>query len=281
MARPQSGKSEEKVKSEGIELMVLFDVSRSMLAEDIKPSRLEFAKKEIIRLIASGDDKVGIVAFAGNGILLSPLTTDKNALNMYIESLSTETVSSQGTDFKRAFVEAKEAFRRGGVEVDEKTVVTRAVIVVSDGEDNEEGAIKALNQLKEDGIKIFSLAVGTEKGAPIPFKDRSGNMRGYRKDKDGKVILSQTKGETLKKFAQEGEGSFYHLSYSQDVITQLRDDLKKLESAEFDSAMVVDYDEKYQHWLLLAILIALIEILLGERKPQGRVWKGRFEVVEQ
>lgn len=281
LARPQSGQSEEKVKSEGIELMILFDVSRSMLAEDIKPSRMEFAKKEMMRFIDSGEDKIGIVAFAGSGILLSPLTTDKNALKMYMESLTEESVSTQGTDFKSAFTEAKEAFRRGGVEVDDKTVVTRAIVVVSDGEDNEAGAMDVVKQLKDQGVKIFSLAVGTEKGGPIPVRDEAGNLRGYRKDNEGTVVLSQTKGEMLKQFSQEGGGSFYHLSYSDDVVKKLRDDLKKLEKTEFDSAMVVDYDEKFQIWLLLGVLLALIEIFLGERRAQGRVWKGRFEVAEQ
>lgn len=278
LARPQSGQSEEKVKSEGVELMILFDVSRSMLAEDIKPSRIEFAKKEMMRLIDSGNDKVGVVAFAGSGILLSPLTTDKNALKMYIESLTDESISTQGTDFKGAFLEAKEAFRRGGTEMDGKTVVTRAIVVVSDGEDNEVGAMEALKQLKEQGIKVFTLAVGSEKGGPIPVRDEAGNVRGYRKDKEGQVILTQTKGDLLKKLAREGGGSFYHLSYSTDVIKQLRNDITKLEKAEFDSAMVVDYDEKFQLWLLLGILLAMIEIFIGERRAPGRVWQGRFEV---
>lgn len=281
LARPQSGQSEEKVKSEGIELMLLFDVSRSMLAEDIKPSRLEFAKKEATRLIASGNDKVGIVAFAGNGILLSPLTADKNALNMYIESLTTDTVSSQGTDFKKALQEAEEAFHRGGVETDEKTRVTRAVVVISDGEDNEAGALDAAGELSKKGIKIFSLAVGTEKGGAIPVRDDSGNLRGYRKDKSGKVVLTQTKGTVLRELAKAGGGSFYHLSYGSDVIQSLREDIQKLESAQFDSAFVVDYNENFQIILLFAILLGFIELFLGERRPPGRVWRGRFEVAQR
>ncbi len=281
LARPQSGQSEEKVKSEGIEMMILFDVSRSMLAEDIKPSRLDFAKKEVIRLIESGNDKVGIIAFAGSGILLSPITTDKNALNMYVESLSVDTVSSQGTDFSRALIEAREAFRRGGVEVDDKTAITRAIVVVSDGEDNEPGAVDSAKKLLDSGVKIFTLAVGTEKGGAIPVRDKGGNLQGYRRDKSGQVVLTQTKGTVLKNLAQEGGGSFYHLSYGSDSISSLREDLTRLETAEFDSAVVVDYQEKYQFWLFLAILLALLELFLGERASPGRVWRGRFEVAEK
>lgn len=281
LARPQSGQSEEKVKSEGIEMMILFDVSQSMLAEDVKPSRLDFAKKELIRLIDSGSDKVGIIAFAGSGVLLSPITTDRNALKMYIESLSPDSVSTQGTDFSKALGEAKSAFERGGSSPDEKTAITKAIVVVSDGEDNELGANDAAEKLKDSGIRIFTLAVGTEKGGAIPVRDKVGNVQGYRRDKSGQVILTQTKGTVLKELAKNGGGSFYHLSYATDSMAQLRADLTKLEKAEFDSAVVVDYKEGFQVWLFFGIILAMIELLLGERTPAGRVWKGRFEVAQQ
>jgi len=281
LARPQSGKSEQNVKSEGIELMVLFDVSRSMLAEDVRPSRLEFAKKEIERFLDKTGDRVGLMAFAGSAVLLSPLTSDKNAVDMFIDSLTTDTVSTQGTEFKRALLAAKDAFARGGVEGDKHSIVTRAVVVISDGEDNEPGAVDAAKQLKDAGIRIFSLGVGTEKGGAIPIRDEAGNLRGYRKNKSGKVILTRTQGKILRELAEVGDGSFYHLTYGGSGIESLIRDLKKLQQSVFDSTTAVNYDEKFQWLLFLGIIVALIELILGERRPQGRVWKGRFEVAEQ
>ena len=282
LARPQMGESEQKVKSEGVELVFLFDVSRSMLAEDIKPSRLELAKRELIRFIDfGGGDRIGLIAFAGSGVILSPMTTDKSALKMYIESLQPNSVSTQGTEFRRALLSAQSAFERGGKEEERGSVVTRAVVVISDGEDNEDGAIEAAKKLNEDGIKIFSLAIGTEKGAAIPVRDRRGELRGYRKDKSGKVVISKTKGTILKQLANIGGGSFHHITFGGNAMQLLRKDLENLSKAEFESATIKNYDERYQLVLLLAILLGFVEFFLGEKRGVGRLWRGRFEVQQQ
>ncbi len=278
LARPQSGEKKSNIKSEGIELMILFDVSRSMMAEDIRPSRLEMAKKEVERFIKkSGSNKVGILAFAGTGILLSPMTTDKSAINMYLDSLSIDAVSTQGTEFKSALLAAQEAFNRGGVESDD-SVVTRAIIIVSDGEDNEPGAIKAAEDLVEQGIHIFSLGFGTEEGGKIPIKDRYGNTKTFYKDKSGNVVVTKTKGTVLKELAEKGGGSFYPVDYGNGAIEALIQDLKNLEQTEFETADLTQYDENFQIFLIIALLIALFEVLISERKKIGRIWRGRFEV---
>jgi len=278
LARPQSGEKKSNIKSEGIELMVLFDVSRSMMAEDIRPSRMEMAKKEIARFIKkSGSNKVGILAFAGTGVLLSPMTTDKSAINMYLDSLSIDAVSTQGTEFKSALMAAKEAFARGGVESDD-SVVTRAIIIVSDGEDNEDGAVKAAEELVEQGIHIFSLGFGTEEGGKIPIKDRYGNTKTFYKDKSGSVVVTKTKGTVLKELAKKGGGSFYPVDYGNGAVEALIQDLKKLEQSEFETADLTQYDENFQIFLIIALLLALFEILISERKKIGRIWRGRFEV---
>ena len=283
LARPQIGQKEQKVKNEGIELVILFDVSRSMLAEDSQPSRLELAKKELLRFIDfGGGDRIGLVGFAGSGVLLSPLTTDKEALKMYIESLQPNSVSRQGTEFRGALFAAKGAFERGGQGKDEElSVSTRAVVIVSDGEDNEPGAIEAARNLKEAGIKIFSLAVGTEKGAAIPIRDEKGSLRGYRKDKSGKVVVSKTKGTILKQLANIGGGSFHHITLGGKAVQHLRQDLETLEKVEFESASFRIYNEGYQFLLLLGILLGFVEVFLGEKRHQGRLWRGRFEVNDQ
>ncbi|MEZ4871935.1 MAG: VWA domain-containing protein [Bdellovibrionales bacterium] len=147
LARPQSGTAKAKMKSEGIEVVLLLDVSESMKAEDVKPSRLEFMKKEMIRFVEkSVGDRIGIVAFAGSAVLLTPVTQDKGALKMYIETLSTDSVSTQGTDFGKALQEAESAFKRGGLEDSEESVVTRAIIIASDGEDNEEKGLETAGE---------------------------------------------------------------------------------------------------------------------------------------
>ena len=283
IARPQFGKSSKKAKSEGVDLILMIDVSRSMLAEDVRPSRLSLAKRELMRLIdLGGGDRIGLIAFAGSAILLSPVTTDTSALKMFIESLTPESVSTQGTDFKQALLAAEEAFENGGLKEGEDSVVTRAIVIASDGEDNEPGAIEQAKKLLEKmRIHIFTLAFGTPKGGAIPVRDEHGNLRGYRKNKQGKVILTQTQGTILKKLAEAGMGSFRHVAFGGTAMNELRTDINQLEKSEFESADVTNYDEKYQLYLLLGILLALIELLMSERKSEGRLWRGRFEVKQQ
>lgn len=282
LARPQSGESKKKVKSEGVEIMLLVDVSRSMLAEDTRPSRLELAKKELSRLLDMMEgDRVGLIAFAGSAVLLSPLTTDRPALKMFLESLSPEAVTTQGTEFRKALDEAGSALSRGGIEETDQSVVTRVLVVASDGEDNEVGAFDAAKELADKGTRIFTLGFGTEKGSPIPVRDERGNLRGYKKDKSGKVIVSTTKGTVLKTLAAEGRGAFHHVTFGGNAVSQLYNEIKQLERSEFDNAEVTDYDENYQWILFLGLLIAGIEIFLRERRKTGRLWRGRFEVNKQ
>lgn len=278
-ARPQAGQSSQEIKSAGVELMILVDVSESMMAEDLKPNRLEQAKIELGRMIDRlPGHKVGIIAFAGSAALLSPLTTDPNALRMYLDSLSPQSVSSQGTVFSKAIEEAIAAFERGGQGPDPTTRVTRVILVASDGEDHEPGALDAARKLVEKGVRIFTLAYGTEAGGTIPQRDSLGFLRGYKKDKQGKEVLSQVKGDALRELAKAGQGSFYHSSFGGTHINEIVEDINRLEKTEFDAQMVTQYDEKFQILLWFALALALVEILLGERRAVGRIWKGRFEV---
>lgn len=282
-ARPQAGQVEQQVKSEGIELVLVVDVSTSMLAEDVRPSRLELVKRELHRFLDRvGGDKIGLVAFAGSAATLSPMTTDKSALKMYIDALSTQAVSTQGTNFQRALDEAYGALARGHGPEDRSPQerVTQAIVILSDGEDHEEAGVEAARKLIDEGVHIFTLGVGTEQGGPIPVRDERGNLRGHRRDRQGNVIMTRTQGTILKTLAREGRGSFYHLTFGGNAMEQLAMDLEKLERAEFDSSTIVDYDERYQLYLFLAIFLALIELLLGERRGLGRLWRGRFEVRE-
>lgn len=279
LARPQLGQSKQQIKSEGIELIFAVDVSESMLAEDARPSRLDQVKLELTKLVdlLSGN-KIGIVAFAGKAALLSPLTTDPASLKMYLESLSTQSVSTQGTNFEQALLEADSAFKRGGVQTEDGAQVTRVVLIASDGEDHEPNALKVANELTSQGLRIFALAYGTEKGAPIPVRDNLGFMRGYKKDRSGNTILTTVKGEALKALAEAGKGAFYFASIGGNHLTNIVSDIDKLEKTMFESEMATQYDERFQTFLLFAFLIGLIELILGDRKAATQIWKGRFEV---
>lgn len=281
LARPQSGESKSEVKSQGVELMFLVDVSESMLSEDVKPNRLEQAKVELGKLIEKlPGNKIGIIAFAGSAALLSPLTTDPAALRMYLDSLSTLSVSSQGTNFSSALEEAIQAFERGGATNSPVARVTRVILVASDGEDHEQGALDMASKLTEKGVRIFSLAYGTEKGGTIPERDSLGFLRGYKKDRSGKEIVTSVKGGALQALAQAGKGSFYHATFGGSHIDSIVADIDQLEKAEFDSEFVTQYDEKFQIFLFLAFLVGCFEIILGERKGASRLWKGRYEVTQ-
>jgi Ca-activated chloride channel homolog len=281
MARPQAGQSKQEVKSEGIEIMFLVDVSESMLAEDVRPNRLEQAKTELGKLVEMmPGNKIGIIAFAGSSTVLSPLTTDPASLKMYLDSLSPISVSTQGTEMKPALSAAIDAFKRGGVEATDTAKVTRIILIASDGEEHDQGALEEAQKLVKEGVRIFTVAYGTEKGAPIPDRDGMGFLRGYRKDRSGQTILTTVKGEALQALAQAGKGSFYHANFGGTHLQNLRRDIDQLEKSQFDSEMAVQYEERFQFFVLLGILLGLLEMMVGDRAPVSRLWKGRFEIPE-
>ncbi|MCC6137224.1 MAG: VWA domain-containing protein [Bdellovibrionaceae bacterium] len=279
LSRPQMGEGQKEVKSMGLELMIAVDVSRSMLAEDVRPSRLEHAKKEIMNLLEKlSGDKVGLIAFAGSSVLLSPLTVDKSALKMFVEGLSPNSVETQGTEIGKALDEAEQAFKRGGVEGDETSQVTKVVLVISDGEDHEKGAEVAAKKLLENGIRVFTMAFGTEAGGKVAIRDERGNLLSYLKDKSGQIVTSKVNGDFLRTVAEVGNGSFYHVTFGGGQMTSLVEDLDQLEKAEFDTTVATSYDERFQFFLLPAILLALFELFLGTRVRNKDPWKGRFPV---
>ncbi|AHI06527.1 hypothetical protein BDW_10135 [Bdellovibrio bacteriovorus W] len=279
LARPQMGESQQEIRSEGVEIIFAVDVSESMLAEDVKPSRLAQAKAELSRLVdLMPGNKIGVVAFAGSAALLSPLTNDPGAIKMYLESLDTNSVSTQGTNFLEALKASKEAFQRGGVDTDDVVKVTRVIVMASDGEDHEPGALDEAKKMVSEGIRIFTLAYGTEKGGAIPVRDGMGFLKGYKKDRQGNTILSIVKGEALKSLAEAGKGSFYFATFGGQQTRHLVEDIDKLEKTQFESAVATQYEERFQAILLVGIILGILEIFLGERRSRFRFWKGRYEV---
>lgn len=279
LARPQMGESQQEVKSEGVEIIFAVDVSESMMAEDVKPSRLSQAKAELSRLIdLMPGNKVGVVAFAGSAALLSPLTNDPGAVKMYLESLEPSSVSSQGTNFTEALKVSKEAFERGGVTTDEVVKVTRVILIASDGEDHEPGALEEAKKMASEGVRIFSLAYGTEKGGAIPVRDGMGFLKGYKKDRQGQTVLTTVKGDALRALAEAGQGSFYFATFGGEQTKLLVEDITRLEKTQFDTTVATQYEERFQSLLLIGIILGLLELFLGERRSGFRFWKGRYEV---
>lgn len=279
LARPQMGQSEQEVKSEGVELMILADVSDSMLAEDVKPSRLTQMKIELSKLLdLMPGNKVGLIAFAGSSALMSPLTTDPGALKMYIDALDTYSVSSQGTNVEIALSYAKEAFDKGGVTQDPTLKTTRVILVASDGEDHEQGAVETAKKLAEDGFHIISVAYGTEKGATIPARDRSGNLSGTKKDPaSGQPVITQVKGDFLKDIAEKGNGHFYFSNFGGDHLRKIADDISVYEKTQFDSAVTVQYDEKFTIPLAIGLFLIVLSLFVSDRSTEVKQWIGKYE----
>jgi tetratricopeptide (TPR) repeat protein len=196
---------------------------------------------------------------------------------MFLDSLSPYSIESQGTDFARALQEAHDAFERGGVEDDDQVRTTRVILVLSDGEDQEKGALELAKKFSGEGVKIFTMAFGTERGGMIPIRDERGYLRSYKKDRSGKEVISQVKGEFLKDLARAGGGAFHFASFGGNEARAIKEDIDRLQKAEFASSMSTQYEEKFQLFLLLALVFLALDLVLGERAPGERVWRGRFE----
>jgi len=223
-------------------------------------------------------NKVGVVAFAGSAALISPLSNDGSAVKMFLDSLETNSVSTQGTNFQEALRVSKEAFEHGGVSSDATGKATRVILIASDGEDHEPGALEEAKNLTKEGIRIFTMAYGTEKGGAIPVRDGMGFLKGYKKDRAGQTILTTVRGDELRALAEAGQGSFYFASFGGDHLKNIVEDIGKLEKSQFESATATQYDERFQIFLFIGIVLALLEIFIGERRSSFRFWKGRYEV---
>lgn len=279
LARPQLGQSQQEIKSEGIELMIVADVSDSMLAEDVKPSRLEMMKVELEKLVDyMPGNKMGLIAFAGSSALMSPLTSDPGALKMYIQALDVNSVSSQGTNFQVALSYAKEAFEKGGITQADTVKSTRVILLLSDGEDQEPNAIDEAKKISEAGIHIITVAYGTEKGGSIPARDQMGNLIGTRKDKSGQPIITQVKGEFLKELADKTNGKFYTAYFGGNHLKDIVGNINEYEKAQFASSVNMQYDEKFMYPLALGILFLIFSFFVSNRNNNIKTWKGMYEV---
>lgn len=255
LARPQYGTRNEEVKRSGIEVAIAVDVSNSMLCKDVNPSRLDKSKMIVSKLVEQFDqDKVGLVAFAGSAITLLPMTSDYVSAKMFLDQLSPATVSIQGTNVAEAINRAVAGFST-------KTNVGRALILITDAEDNEDGAIEAAKAAKDAGIEIFVLSVGTEEGGPIIMSDGS-----YKKDLSGNVVTTKLNEKIGKSIAQAGGGLYIHVDKTDLAQSLLEKEIEKMQKEDISSSMYSEYDEQFVAVALLFFLVIVAELCIMERK---------------
>lgn len=261
IANPQVGTKMETVKQVGIDIFILLDVSKSMAAEDIQPSRLEKAKFEISKLIQNlRGDRIGLIIFSGDAYIQFPLTSDYSAANLFLNSVDFNSVPQPGTAIESAIRLAAKSFQ-------ENVKTKKAIVLITDGEDHEGDIMSAVDEAKEKEIRIFCIGVGSKNGAPIPIKDKN-NIVGYKKDEYGNVIISKLDENILRQIASEANGKFYRSTNSEDELEKVFYDLAKIEKNQFGETKVADYEDRFYYLLVPAIMLILIEMFISPRKSK-------------
>ena len=259
MANPQIGSKYEEVKREGFELMICLDVSNSMLAEDLTPNRLERAKQAISRLVDRlKNDKIGVIVFAGDAYIQLPMTVDHSAAKLFLRSIDTDIVPTQGTAIGKAIELASSSFT-------ETNKANKSIIVITDGENHEDDALEQAAAAAENGIKVHTIGIGSVDGTPIPIYKR-GQMLGYRKDKEGNTVVTKLNETMLQQIAASGEGTYVRANNSRTGLNALMDELEGMEREEFGSKMFTSYEDRFQYFVAVALLLLIIELLLPSRK---------------
>lgn len=258
-AGPKIGTEVREVKRQGVDLLVALDLSASMNAEDVKPSRLEKAKYEISRLIENLEgDRVGLIVFTGEAYLQSPMTLDYSALRMFLNIAETNQMPSSSTDFSAAMETAAEAFS-DEEESESESQASKVLLIISDGENHGDSYDASLQKLQEESVSIYTLGLGTEAGTNIPLYDESGSLIGHKRDDEGQIIDTRLQTEVLQNIASEGGGEFYEIRSGSTGIDAFLGRIDELQQGEFASQEYADYKNQYQ-WLTG---IGLAFILLG------------------
>ena len=259
LVNPKMGTKMETVKRQGIDIVFAVDISKSMLAEDVAPNRLEKTKQIVSQIINQlGNDRVGIVGYAGSAYPVLPMTTDYSIAKMYLQSMNTNMVSSQGTAFSDAIQLAVDFF-------DVKDT-SKLIVLISDGEDHGEGVEDAVELAKEKGVRIITIGVGTEKGGPIPLRDDKGTIASYKKDQEGQTVITKLYPEVLKKIADNTKSKYIVGTTTKNVVEEIKKSLDKIEKSEFESQQIADFESQYQWFLALGFLLLLVDVFLLEKK---------------
>ena len=269
MADPQTGSRLEKVKRKGIDLMICLDVSNSMLAQDIKPNRLERAKQSIIRLVDNLEgDRLGIIVFAGKAYTQLPITTDYAAAKMFTGSINTGIVATQGTAIGEAIELAANSFG--------ESKHNKAIVVITDGEDHEGSVLEQADAAVKKNITLYTIGMGLPEGTPIPVF--SGDVQtGYRKDGDGQTVMSKLDETLLQQVASVGKGMYVRATTSETGLSKIFDDISKIEKSEIEEKQFSDYEDRFQYFVALALILLIADLFVFERKTR---WMRRFKPFE-
>ena len=261
LMNPKIGTQLETVKREGVDIVFAIDVSKSMLAEDIAPNRIEKSKRLVSAIINQlASDRVGIIAYAAQAVPQLPITTDYGAAKMFLQALNTDMLSSQGTALDSAI-------DLSGTFFDDEDQTNRVIFLISDGEDHSEDATNAASRAADLGIKIFTFGVGTEKGAPIPLK-RNGVIESYKKDFDGEVVITRRNQKVLEDIANSTDGGYQDGNDTSLVLEFVSEQLKAMDKKEFEAKKFVSYKDRFQAFLFGALFFLLIDLLLFETKTK-------------
>ncbi|MBS3739096.1 vWA domain-containing protein [Mesohalobacter halotolerans] len=270
LANPKMGTKMETVKRQGVDIVFALDVSKSMLAEDIAPNRLEKSKQIISQTLNNlVSDRVGIIGYAGSAFPQIPITTDYGAAKTFLQAMNTDMVSSQGTAVADAIDMASTYYDR-----DDTT--NRVLIIVGDGEDHGSKADDAIERAVESNIRIFTIGVGTSKGGPIPIKQNRGVT--YKKDQNGQTVITRADKMTLQNIAEKGNGAFIDKVRTDEIVKSLLENLQKIEKSEFETKQFSDFKTQYQWFIGFGMLFILLDVLILERKTQ---WLRRLNLFNE
>lgn len=261
ISRPQMGAILKEHKTRGAEVMVVLDVSNSMLAQDYSPNRLERAKLAISRMVDKlRDDRVGLIVFAGNSFVQLPITTDYVSAKMFLSSISTESVPIQGTAMGEAISTALRSFSA-------QSDKSRAIIVITDGENHEDDPVAAARQAAELGVRVFTIGVGSPQGTMIPMGDGQ-----YLEDRDGNPVVTRLDDKVLQEVADAGKGLYVHAGNREFGLDPVIEEISRMDDEEYNSIVFEEYDELYMYFLAVAFFFLVLEMLIGDRRSKRHLF---------
>ena len=271
---PQIGMKMTELKRKGIDIMVLLDTSTSMNAVDVKPSRIEKAKYELNRLIDQlKGDRIGLIAFAGSAHLHCPLTEDYAAAKLFLNMMDTNIILDQGTDLSAAIDLALSSINR-----DESKY--KIIILVSDGEEHQGEVILLAEQAKELGVIIHSVGVGSNMGGPIPIYDKDGEIIEFKKDNNGQVVTSVLNENILRNISAITYGEYIRVANQINAIVPIIESITQMDKKEFKSHIFSDYEDRYQYFLLIGLILLFLEFIIPTKSNKKIIWTGRFSSSE-
>jgi len=261
LSRPQIGAKLKEHETKGAEIMIVLDVSNSMLAEDYSPNRLERAKLAISRLVDKlRDDRIGLIVFAGNSFVQLPITTDYVSAKMFLNSISTESVPVQGTAIGDAINTAMRSFSA-------QSEKSRAIIIITDGENHEDDPVAAAKQAADMGVRVFAIGVGSPEGKPIPMDGE------LLKDKDGEIVVTRLDEAVLQEVAKAGNGVYVRAGNNEFGLNPIIENIQRMDDEKYSSIVFEEFDEQFMYFLGIALFFFILEMLVGERRSRRHLFR--------